>query len=153
MRLLLATALALSSVSAAAQTVSPVTSLIGPALRVSDPARAIRFYTEGLGMVVAMQMDAAKMKEIMLGFSKELPQPGLILLVDREAKTPRAVTHGSGFNRIILRAADIDALSARLKSAGYTPSTIRNVTKGYRMMTVSDPDGYQYEIVQAGAPR
>ena len=141
-----ATALALLAVPAFAQ---QATLMIGPALRSSNMGASLRFYTEGLGMVVAHKMPLAKGQEIILGFSKERPDSSIVLVSDATSGISAKVVQGDGLRRIVLRVSDIQALSDRLTRAGYSPSSIRDVAMGYRMMIVTDPDGYRYELVES----
>jgi catechol 2,3-dioxygenase-like lactoylglutathione lyase family enzyme len=120
--------------------------LIGPALHVSDVTRSVAFYNQGLGMKVAIQRNAGKVLETMLVFG-DATQPAVVLLSDpAEARQP--ITHGYGFSRLILRLVDLPAVAARLRALGFAPSAVRDVGGGYRMMTVTDPDGYELEIVE-----
>jgi catechol 2,3-dioxygenase-like lactoylglutathione lyase family enzyme len=125
--------------------------LIGPSLRTSAIDTSLRFYTEGLGMVVMAKLPRGAGSEVILGFSKEHPQPGIILLGDGKATGARIV-QGNGLSRIVLRVPDLDGMSNRLKKSGYAPSAIHDVARGYRMMTVADPDGYTFEMVEQKRP-
>lgn len=143
---------ALAEGAPAPTTPSPAGSLIGPALHVTDVNRALRFYVDGLGMNVLMSMGPPERHETMLGFGKDPRQPGIILLSDDTGAAPAPVTHGHGYDRVVMRLADLDTTSARLTAAGFAPSPIREVTMGYRMMLASDPDGYRLELVQSPKP-
>ena len=79
MRMRAAIALALMAAPIMAQ---ETPSLIAASLRSSNMDASLRFYTEGLGMVVAHRMPLAKGQEVILGFSKERPQPGIVLVSD-----------------------------------------------------------------------
>ena len=131
---------------------APTGSVIGPALHVSALAPALHFYVDGLGMTVNMTMGPPDRRESILGFNRDPSQPGIILLVDTTGARPKVVEHGFGYDRLVLRIADLDAASARLKAAGFAPSPIRDVAMGYRMMLATDPDGYKYEMVERHAP-
>jgi lactoylglutathione lyase len=147
-----ALAVALLAAPVLAQTTAPpprAGSLIGPALWVADKPRALHFYVDGLGMSLNMTMGAPARQESILGFSADPHQPGIILLCDTTATAPPAIDHGHGFDRVVLRMADLDATAARLKAAGFAPAPIRDVAMGYRMMLVTDPDGYKLELVQS----
>ncbi len=146
MKRAVALTLALAALPAAAQ---EAPSLIGTTLRSSDMEASLRFYTEGLGMMVAHKMPLAKGQEIILGFSKERPQPGIVLVSDETSGKGTKVIPGDGFRRIVVRVPDIQAMSKRLTKAGYPPSPIRDVAMGYRMMIATDPDGYRYELVES----
>lgn len=124
-------------------------SLIGPAIHVSDVARSLKFYVEGLGLKVGMEMGPPQRHETILTFGGDPRQPGIILLSDKSATTPRVISHGTGFDRLVLRMDDLVATAERLRAAGFEPGPIRDVAMGYRMMMATDPDGYKYELVEA----
>lgn len=127
-----------------AQAAAPA--LVGPALNVADLARSLKFYTQGLGMTVQLQ----KGRETMLGFGTD--QGAMIILLSHaDAGRVPAITHGKGFDRLVLRLVDLPAVAARLRAAGATPGEMRDVSHGYRMMLVTDPDGYTLELVERPA--
>ena len=123
-------------------------SLIGPALFVSDVAQALHFYIDGLGLKVAMQMGPPERRETILSFGGDPSSPGIILLADTRPGARASIAHEHGYDRSVLRMNDLDVVAGRLKAAGFAPSPIRDVAKGYRMMMVTDPDGYRYELVE-----
>lgn len=133
---------------------APAGSLIGPALHVGDLQRALRFYVDGMGMKIGIQMGPPERQETILTFGGDPSSPGIILLADTRPGAHPAIEHGHGYDRTVLRMADLDAASARLAAAGFVPGAIRDVAKGYRMMIVTDGDGYRYELVERRpAPR
>lgn len=135
--------------AASAQPVQPPTDgLIGPALFISDIARALKFYRDGLGMKVGIEMGAPARHETILTFGGDPRAAGIILLSDRTAKTPAPIEHGHGYDRVVLRVGDLSAVEARLKRGGFTTTPIRDVAMGYRMMLATDPDGYRLELVE-----
>ena len=150
MRRLVAILLALAGFPAVASAQETPT-LIGPSLRTSAIDVSLRFYIEGLGMVVMAKLPRGAGSEVILGFSKDHPQPGIILLGDGKTTSARIV-QGNGLSRIVLRVPNLDAMFGRLKKAGYAPSAINEVARGYRMMTVADPDGYIFEMVEQRRP-
>jgi catechol 2,3-dioxygenase-like lactoylglutathione lyase family enzyme len=136
----------------AVQPAAPGISLLGPVLEVSDIAGALAFYTDGLGLTLAMQMGAPNRREYMLRFSPDPAAAGLILIHDGTVARRVPITHPPGFDRLVLRVADIDALAARLDARKIAHTPIRDVAMGYRMMLVTDTEGYKLELVQS-APR
>lgn len=123
--------------------------LLGPALNVSQLDREVMFYVEGLGMKVLMQMGQAKRHETMLGFANDPRQPGLILMSDSTASNLPPRTMGNGFDRLVMRIANLPQLVAKLRGMGYTISDVRNVTMGYSMAFATDPEGYKLELVES----
>jgi catechol 2,3-dioxygenase-like lactoylglutathione lyase family enzyme len=142
------TALVPADPAAATNAAAPAGSIIGPVLNVSDAARSRAFYVDGLGMIVRMTMGRPERRETMLGFGTDPAAPGLILLSDETPHRPRAITHGTGYERLVLRMTDLAATHDRLRAQGYHPEPIRDVAMGYRMMLVTDPDGYKLELVE-----
>jgi catechol 2,3-dioxygenase-like lactoylglutathione lyase family enzyme len=124
--------------------------LIGPALNVSQLDREVKFYVEGLGMKVLMQMGQPKRRETMLGFGSDPRQPGLILMSDSTASNLPPKTLGNGFDRLVLRISGLPQLVVKLRGMGYTISDVRNVAMGYSMAFASDPEGYRLELVESG---
>ena len=154
MRLLAGLLLIAAAPAFAADEVPPpaaAVALLGPASNVSDLAAAQRFYVEGLGMKQLMQMGQPRRYETMLGFAADPRQPGLILMSDKTATKRIAKTHGTGFDRLVFRIADLPGVAARLKSMGYQVSAVREVAMGYRMAMATDPDGYRLELVETMA--
>ena len=136
---------------AAGEAPGAVASLLAPALNVADPARELAFYRDGLGMILATTRKVSTGTEYILGFAGAgVDQPGLILQ-DHPAQRS-ALVPGTAFNRLVLRATDLAGTAARLERLGYAHDPIRNVAKGYRVMTLRDPDGYRIELVER-APR
>jgi catechol 2,3-dioxygenase-like lactoylglutathione lyase family enzyme len=125
-----------------------VGSLIGPALHVGQVARSLRFYVDGLGLKVGMQMGPPERHETILTFGGDPRDPGIILLSDETGAAVPAIVQGNGFDRTVLRMSDLGATAARLRAAGFSPGDIHEVAMGYRMMLATDPDGYKYELVQ-----
>jgi catechol 2,3-dioxygenase-like lactoylglutathione lyase family enzyme len=139
---------ALAQTPALTPTASALTgSLIGPALFVSDIARSLRFY-EALGLHVGMDMGPPQRHETMLVFG-DPRNPGIILLSDKTATAPVAIDHGHGYDRTVMRIADLAAAQARLQAGGFATTPIRDVAMGYRMMLATDPDGYKFELVES----
>lgn len=125
-----------------------VGALIGPALHVGNVERSLRFYVDGLGMRVGIKMGPPHRRETILGFGGDPTSAGIILLFDETAAAPPAIAQSNGFDRVVLRMIDLTATAARLRAAGFTSGEIHDVAMGYRMMLVTDPDGYKYELVQ-----
>jgi catechol 2,3-dioxygenase-like lactoylglutathione lyase family enzyme len=121
--------------------------IAGPVLIVENLDRALEFYTHGLGMTIASRLPGN-------------PGPGAVLVADAGQKAPfillrqREKLASAGppadvsdrLSRIMLNVGDAAAVSARLKTAGY-PAPAPNA-KG--IFFVTDPDGYRYEVMEAG---
>jgi len=68
--------------------------MVGPGLFVSNPERSLKFYTEGLGMMLRMKMG----DELIVGFGRNMKDAGIMLLTDKSAK-PEPIRQAHGFDR------------------------------------------------------
>ena len=125
--------------------------VIGPALYVSDPARSLKFYTEGLGMQVRMRFGPPDRPDMVLGFGMDPTEAGIMLITDKEGPI-RPIQHAHGFDRVALRLPNLAAVSERLRKAGFDAGEIRTVHGSFRMMMISDPDGYRIELIDSQPP-
>jgi len=136
----------------------PAGALIGPALNVSDIARALHFYVDGLGMEVGARRGPPERLETILVF-RNAGAGNLLLMADSRPGPHPAIVQGNGFDRVVMRIADLDATAARLRAAGFAPGAVHEAMNGrVRVMTATDPDGYRLELVEihampAGGPR
>jgi lactoylglutathione lyase len=126
--------------------------LMSPALRCGDCERSLRFYTQGLGMVEMGRVNLKDVTEIILGFSKDQAQPGIMLIVRKGAGAAPAIELGNGYQRTVLRVNDLQAVADRLKAAGYATGPFGGGAT-YRILMIQDPDGYRYELVELSRAR
>jgi catechol 2,3-dioxygenase-like lactoylglutathione lyase family enzyme len=119
-------------------------------MRSSNLERSIRFYTEGLGMIVLTKLVSGPVTEVILGFQGKSGQPGLIVFQTRGGGESLPVEHGNADTKVVLGVADIVAVAAKLNSAGYPAGDIRQ-NGPYESLIAHDPDGYKYEIVEMPA--
>lgn len=124
-------------------------SMIGTALNTGNIEASLRLYTDGLGMVIGHEMPQAQGREFILSFSKTRMQPGIMMLSDAKAGKTAQIKQGNGLSHIVLRAPNIELLAAQLKNSGYAPTPICGAAMGCRMMMVTDPDDYRYELVES----
>lgn len=124
------------------------TSLMGPALRSSDLDRSVRYYTEGLGMVLARKLVSGTVTEAIFSFGP--PQSGqAVILMFKDASPENSEPVANGFGRIMLRTTDVKSLAARLRAAGYPVGEVREIPEHHmKVLLVRDPDGYEFEITE-----
>ena len=122
--------------------------MVAPALYVTDSARSLRFYTEGLGMKLRMRFGTSERPDMVVGFGANPADAGIMLITDKHGPI-RPVQHVHGFDRIALRLPDLAAVSARLRTAGFAAGEIQTVHGSIRMMMVTDPDGYRIELIDS----
>jgi lactoylglutathione lyase len=119
------------------------------ALNVFDEKRSLDFYIGVLGMTERRRiMPSPAFKEIILGFTANPDDPGVLLVVRAGRDKPYEV--GDGFSRFILDVANLDAMVKRITNAGV--SMVRPITDvkdlKLRYAMLKDPDGYAIELVQ-----
>lgn len=119
------------------------------ALNVFDEKRALDFYIGVMGMAERRRITPSPaIKEIVLGFTVNPQDPGVLLVVRAGRDKPYEV--GDGFSRFILDVANLDAMVKRISTAGVTMlRPITDVTElKLRYAILKDPDGYAIELVQ-----
>jgi glyoxylase I family protein len=131
-----------SSVAGAAAFVKAVH---GVRYQVKDVARAVAFYTQRLGFALKHQQLPA-FANVSLGNAD-------VLLSGPGASGSRAMPNGQhqepgGFNRLVLKVADLPACIAALKGAGVTFRNEMEVGPGGRQVQIEDPDGNPLELFE-----
>lgn len=137
-----------ASAQADAPAAAPGGRLMGAALNVSDLGPELKFYTEGLGMRVAMTLEHGARVETILTFGTDTRQASILLMSDKQPATAKARTHGDAFSRLVVGIGDLDAVGARLSELGYPHGPIRDAGHGARVLVVTDPAGFELELVQ-----
>ncbi len=120
-------------------------SVHGVRYQVTDVARAAAFYTDHLGFRLERQQLPAfasvSLGDFMLllsgpGASGSRPMPG------GESQQP------GGWNRVVLRVADLPAQIDALKKAGVTCRNRMEAGPGGRQIQIEDPDGNPIELFE-----
>jgi glyoxylase I family protein len=122
-----------------------ITSVHGIRYQVKDVARAVAFYTQHLGFALKHQQLPA-FANVALG---DLP----ILLSGPGASGSRPMPTGQqqepgGWNRVVLKVADLPELIAALKQAGVRFRNEMETGPGGRQIQLEDPDGNPIELFE-----
>jgi len=117
----------------------------GVRYQVTDVARAVSFYTTHLGFKLEHQQLPAFAAVSLDGADLLLSGPG--------ASGSRPMPDGQrqeagGWNRIVLRVADLPAWIERLKSAGLSFRNLMEVGPGGRQIQIEDPDRNPVELFE-----
>ena len=123
-------------------------SVHGVRYQVKDVARAAAFYTEHLGFTLEHQQLPAFASVSLGGFTLLLSGPG--------ASGSRPMPDGKpqepgGWNRVVLRVADLPARIEALKRAGVTFRNQMEAGPGGRQIQAEDPDGNPIELFEPAA--
>ena len=117
----------------------------GVRYQVKDVARAAAFYTQRLGFTLKHQQLPAFANISLGGVDVLLSGPGASgsrPMPNGEHQTP------GGWNRVVLRVADLPACIADLKNAGVTFRNEMEVGPGGRQIQIEDPDGNPVELFE-----
>ena len=116
--------------------------------QVKDVARSVAFYTQHLGFTLKHQQLPA-FANVALGDTQ-------ILLSGPGASGSRTMPDGQsqepgGWNRVVLRVADLPALIQTLTGAGAQFRNQMEVGPGGRQIQIEDPDGNPIELFEPAA--
>jgi glyoxylase I family protein len=117
----------------------------GVRYQVKDVARSVAFYTQRLGFKLQHQQLPA-FANVSLG-------NGQILLSGPDASGSRPMPNGQlqepgGWNRVVLKIADLPGFIAELKSAGLHFRNEMETGPGGRQIQIEDPDGNPIELFE-----
>lgn len=113
--------------------------------QVSDVERAVAFYTQTFGFKLEHQQLPA-FANVSLGALQ-------ILLSGRGASGSRPLPNGQlqepgGWNRVVLRVADLESCIEALKTAGVRLRNEMEVGPGGKQIQLEDPDGNPIELFE-----
>jgi glyoxylase I family protein len=138
----------LDTVSTRTDTHAFVRNVHGIRYQVKDVARSVAFYTERLGFTLQHQQLPAFASialgdvQILLsgpGASGSRPKPG------GQSQEP------GGWNRVVLRVADLPGCIAAFESAGLRFRNAMETGPGGRQILIEDPDGNPIELFEPAA--
>jgi glyoxylase I family protein len=117
----------------------------GVRYQVTDVARAVAFYTQHLGFAARHQQLPA-FANVSLGDAQ-------LLISGPGASGSRPMPDGrpqepGGWNRVVLRVADLPALIAELRNAGVRFRNDMETGPGGRQIQIEDPDGNAIELFE-----
>ena len=119
-------------------------------LRVGDLDRAVRFYTDVLGMKVLRTTDRPERKYTLafVGYGSE--REGAVLELTYNYGVDR-YDLGTGFGHVAIEVPDVAAACESVRRKGGTVTREAGPVKGGTTVIafVQDPDGYKIELIQA----
>jgi lactoylglutathione lyase len=113
-------------------------------IRTSDVEASLRFYQQGLGLVVVRKNDYQVGKFSLIYLATEAGAPEIELTHNWD---DRIYSDGDNFGHLAFAVDDIYALCERLQAMGVT--ILRPPRDGH-MAFVKDPSGVSIELLQAG---
>ncbi|MDB5424817.1 MAG: hypothetical protein JWQ29_2233 [Phenylobacterium sp.] len=144
-----ALAATLSAGAAAAQS-APLIKMGGVGLNVSDMAKSETFYSEVVGLKVAIRVPAqGPPKEIAMSVSGSLTAGDPFVVLASLGEPPKPGRQG--FGRVIINTTDATAIAKRATAAGYEAKSLSPAGSPRPVYFLTDPDGYHVELYQASA--
>jgi catechol 2,3-dioxygenase-like lactoylglutathione lyase family enzyme len=128
---------------------SPLIKMGGVGLNVADLKRSEKFYTEIVGLKVAIRVPNNEAPiEIALSVSGDITggDPFVVL-----ANLGEPLTDGrEGFGRVIINTTDATAIARKATDAGFAAKSLSQPGPDSRpVFFLTDPDGYHVELYQA----
>jgi lactoylglutathione lyase len=119
-------------------------------VRVLDDARSVDFYSKCFGLKVAERRD---WQDFALIYMSNAENDFEVELTLNKGRT-EPYDLGSGYGHLAFLVDDLEAEHARIKSAGFAPKDIKQMTHDGqpfgKFFFIEDPDGYKIEVLQRG---
>ena len=119
-------------------------------IRVLDEARSVDFYQRAFGLTVADRLDFPDFTLIYM--SNPTSEFEVELTVNKDRTEPYEL--GDGYGHLAVSVSDLDAEHARFEAEGLAPRKLVEFAPAgevvARFFFVSDPDGYQIEVLERG---
>ena len=124
--------------------------IIHTMIRVFDPERSIRFYSEGFGFAISHRLD---FDDFSLIYLRNPENDFEIELTHNKGRT-EPYTHGDGYGHYAFVVDELEAMQSKLEQLGYSPLPIKEFKRDDELLArfffVQDPDGYKIEVLQRG---
>ncbi|GLQ37596.1 lactoylglutathione lyase [Rhizobium albus] len=119
-------------------------------IRVLDEARSVAFYDQAFGLKVADRLDFESFTLVYM--SNDETGFELELTVNKGRTEPYDL--GDGYGHLAFSVDDLEAEHKRLTNAGLSPRKLVDFAPAgeviARFFFISDPDGYQIEVLKRG---
>lgn len=124
--------------------------LIHSMIRVLDEHKSVEFYNKAFGFQIARRLEFSDFILVYLSNGESTFELELTINKGRDEPYER----GNGYGHLAVSVDDLDAEHARLTEAGFSPRKIVDFSPEGRFVGrfffISDPDGYDIEVVQRG---
>ncbi len=119
-------------------------------IRVLDEERSAAFYEKAFGLKVADRLDFPEFTLVYLRNAES--EFELELTVNKDRTDPYEM--GDGYGHLAVTVDDLEAEHARFEAEGLAPRKLVEFAPGGQVMArfffVTDPDGYQIEVLERG---
>ena len=117
-------------------------------IRVLDEARSVAFYDEAFGLKPAHRIEFDSFTLVYL--KNDENDFELELTINKGTEAPYDLGNGYGHMAVVVD--DLDAEHARFKAAGFEPRKLVDFERDGELLArfffVTDPDGYEIEVMQ-----
>ncbi len=124
--------------------------MIHSMIRVLDEERTVRFYNLAFGLNVVERLDFDSFTLLYLANAESSFE--LELTVNKGRDAPYEL--GNGYGHLAVSVEDVTAEHQRLTDLGFAPRKLVDFAPGGKVIArfffVSDPDGYEIEVLQRG---
>ena len=124
--------------------------LLGVGLNVTNLERSLDFYTRLLHMKELQRYEFPGMTEVVLRWSDNPADAGIVLVADDNRTEPLVI--GNGFSRVMAFVPDVTTLCKELAAEGFEagePTKVESSPPAVIAFT-KDPDGYPIELIETG---
>ena len=122
--------------------------LIHTMIRVLDPERTKKFYSEGFGFSITHQVNFPDFTLIYM----RNPEDDFELELTHNHDRTEPYTHGDGYGHYAFVTEDVTATRSKLEGLGYAPLPIKEFKQDgallARFFFIQDPDGYKIEVLE-----
>jgi lactoylglutathione lyase len=119
-------------------------------IRVFDLEKSLAFYREAFGLELAERLDFDDFSLAYLRNEETDFEIELTWNHDQEAP----YEHGSGYGHLAVAVDDLESEHARFEKLGLSPRNLVEMKHDEKLLAriffVSDPDGYQIEVIEGG---
>jgi lactoylglutathione lyase len=122
--------------------------LVHTCIRVRDLEASLKFYQEGLGLIMTRRKNFPEHEFDLVYLSDEAGEFELELTFNYDREEPYEI--GNGYSHLALTVKDLEASRERHESMGYEVTKLMGLPGSPpRYYFVTDPDGYDVEIIRA----
>ncbi|MDW7672629.1 MAG: VOC family protein [Bacillota bacterium] len=122
--------------------------LVHTCIRVRDLEASLKFYEEGLGLIMTRRKNFPEHEFDLVYLSDEAGEFELELTFNYDREEPYEM--GNGYSHLALTVKDLEASRERHESMGYKVTKLMGLPGSPpRYYFVTDPDGYDVEIIRA----
>jgi len=125
-----------------------VAKVIHSMIRVLDLDKSLEFYKQAFGLTPSHQLDFDDFALVYLHNSESDTE--IELTLNKGETTP--YTHGTGYGHVAMCVEDLDAEHARFSELGFKPTDVVTFAPDGNLLArfffVTDPDGYEIEVLQ-----